>query len=182
MTESMGYISRDSSMPVKSVFLTGKLFSICGALLSVIVAVGVVTPAAAQTKRHPHGRLQNDLLTKMQDVMMLAETKTKANAKRANVARNASGTYEAFTLDVPTEGDENNLREAIFVEDKRQRKIYELKGFDFPRPFADLAWSNNNTLIFDQWMQPHSGVHYGVDVSRNKLIAAATFSERGRKR
>lgn len=152
------------------------------ALLSVMVAIGVVTSTAMQTKRHSHGRLQNDLLTEMQDVVRLAETKTKANAKHANVARNASGTYEAFTLDVPIDGDENNLRETIFVEDKRQGKIYELKGYEFPRPFANLAWSNNNTLVFDQWMQPHSGVHYGVDVSRNKLIAASTFSGRGRKR
>lgn len=145
------------------------------ALLSFLVANCVVTSAAAQTKRHLHGRLQNDLLAEMQDAVKLAETKTKANAKRSNVARNASGTYEAFTLDVPIDGDENDVRETIFVEDKRQGKIYEVRGFDFPRPFADLAWTNETTLVFDQWMQPRSAAHYAIDVRQRKLISAASF-------
>lgn len=145
------------------------------ALLLVLVAIGIAASAAAQTKRHPrHGHL-SDMLSEMQDSVTLVEAQPKTKAKRANIARNASGTYEAFTLDVPIDGDENNVRETIFVEDKRQGKIYEVRGFDFPRPFADLAWTNETTLIFDQRMQPRYAVHYAINVRQGKLVAAGSF-------
>jgi hypothetical protein len=54
-----------------------------------------------------------------------------------------------------------------------------VRGFDFPRPFTDLAWRGNRTLVFDQWMQPHYAVHYELGLGRGKLIAAAPFWERG---
>ena len=142
----------------------------------------VVTETHAQVKQHAaHGRLVNDFLSEMQDSVTLVETKLKPDAKRGNVTRNAARTYEAFTLDVPIEGAEDNTREVIFIEDTKGKKIYEVKGFDFPRPFTDLAWSGNTTLVFDQWMQPQSGTHYGIDVRSRRLIAAASIPERGRK-
>ncbi|MBA2733307.1 MAG: hypothetical protein H0U54_10500, partial [Acidobacteria bacterium] len=106
-------------------------------LLMFFVLLGAVVSTEAQSARHPrHRRLQNDLLAEMKDTVELVEAQPSATAKRANVARNRSGTYEAFTLDVPIDGDENNVRETIFIQDKRQGKIYEVRGFDFPRPFA----------------------------------------------
>ncbi|HEX8144121.1 MAG TPA: hypothetical protein VF553_16085 [Pyrinomonadaceae bacterium] len=105
--------------------------------------------------------------------------RSKPKAGRAQVARNADGTYEAFVLQLPIDNDENNLRDTIFIEDRRSGKIYEVRGFDFPRPFTDLAWRGNRTLVFDQWMQPHYAVHYELGLGRGKLIAAAPFWERG---
>ncbi len=146
-------------------------------LLTLFVFLGVVAASVeAQTARHLHGkRLQNDMLAEMQEAVKLVEAQPSAKAKRTHIARNANRTYEAFTLDVPIDGDADNLRESIFVEDKRQGKIYEVRGFDFPRPFADLAWSGNDTLVFDQWMQPRTGVHYAINVRQGKIIAAASF-------
>jgi hypothetical protein len=149
-------------------------------LLTLLVFAGAAVSAEAQSARHPHPkRMTNNLLAEMQDAVKLVEAQPSAKAQRANVARNRSGTYEAFTLDVPIDGDENNVRETIFIQDRRRGKIYEVRGYEFPRPFADLAWTNETTLIFDQWMQPHYAVHYAIDVRRRKLVAAASFWERG---
>lgn len=147
-------------------------------LLTLVAFTGAAASANAQARRHHHGRLQNDLLAEMQKSVTLAKAQPKAKARRANIARNASRTYEAFTLEVPIDGAADNVRDVIFVEDKRQGKIYEVRGFDFPRPFADLAWKDNDTLVFDQWMQPRYAVHYAIDVMQRKLIAAASFGER----
>lgn len=144
--------------------------------LTLIFSISPTSMNSAQTARHLHGkRLQNDMLAEMQEGVKLVETQTDAKAKRAHLTRNASHTYEAFTLDVPIDGDADNTRETIFVEDKRAGKIYEVRGFDFPRPFAALAWSGNDTLVFDQWMQPRTGVHYAINVRQGKLTAAASF-------
>lgn len=63
------------------------------------------------------------------------------------------------------------------IEDKRQGKIYEVRGFDLPRTFVDLAWSDNDTLVFDQRMQPHHAVHYAISVRQKKLVVAAPFND-----
>jgi hypothetical protein len=135
--------------------------------------------ALAQTGKHPRhrGRLQNGLLAEMRDAVTLVEAKPDAKAKRSNVARNRAGSYIAFTLEVPIEGGEGSTREVIFIEHQRLGKIYEVRGFDFPRPFADLAWRDNHTLVFDQWMQPHYAVHYALNMQHKKLVAAAPFRD-----
>jgi hypothetical protein len=145
-------------------------------LLTIFALLGAVASTEAQTALHRHGkRLPNDMLAEMQEAVKLVEAQPDAKSKRTHIARNASHTYEAFTLEVPIDSDANNVRETIFVEDKREGKLYEVRGFDFPRPFADLIWSGNDTLVFDQWMQPRKGVHYAVNVRQGKLTAAASF-------
>ncbi len=139
---------------------------------------GLNASAVAQTGKHPrHGRLEDGLLAEMRDAVTLIEAQPDAKAKRSNVVRNRKGNYIAFTLDIPIEGAADNTREVIFIENKRQGKIYEVRGFDFPRPFANLAWRDNNTLVFDQWMQPHHSVHYALDMQQQRLIAAAPFRD-----
>lgn len=151
------------------------------ALLTSLALIGIAASATAQVKRHPrHGRLAN-MLPEMQDSVTLVEVQPQAKARRASVARNARRTYEAYLLEVPLNNESNNLHEVIFIEDKRSGKIYEVRGFDFPRPFTDLVWRGDNTLVFDQWMQPHYAVHYEINVAQGKLVVAATFWERGYK-
>lgn len=151
-------------------------------VIALLVTVGgLLANAPAQTLKHPaHGRLQNDLLAEMRDALTLVEAQPdapEAKAKRSNVARNRTGSYTAFTLEVPIDNDANNTREVIFIEDKGQGKIYEVRGFDFSRPFANLAWSDKDTLVFDQWMQPHHGVHYAFNMRQKKLVAAAPYRD-----
>lgn len=143
-----------------------------------VAALLLVSSASAQVKRHPRHERLGDMLSEMRDTVTLVEAQPQTKAQRSNVTRNASRTYEAFTLDIPINDDENNLRTVIFIEDKRKGKIYEVRGFDFPRPFTNLAWKNNSTLVFDQWMQPRYAVHYEINAARGKLVAAGSFWER----
>jgi len=164
---------------LQSISLTGMLYILVGLLILLAIG-GAVSSASAQSRRHPrHGGLPGSLLSEMQASVTLVEVQPDLKLKRAQVARNASRTYEAFVLTVPIDGDENNLREVIFIEDKRKGKTYEVRGFDFPRPFTDLAWRGSHTLVFDQWMQPHYAVHYEINLRRSSLTAAAPFWERG---
>ncbi len=152
-------------------------------IAALIIFGGLYVSVPAQTGKHPrHGRLQNGLLAEMREAVTLIEAQPDAKAKRSNVARNRTRSYTAFTLEVPINGDANNTREVIFIEDRRQEKIYEVRGFDFPRPFTDLAWSDKDTLVFDQWTQPNYAVHYALNVRQKKLVAAAPFREGGSER
>lgn len=172
----MNHIHATENMPTS----LARMCAFFLALLAFLVVIGALVSADAQGARHLHRRSsQNNLLAEMQDDVKLIETQLEPKAKRSNVARNRAGNYIAFTLEFQLGGDEENTREVIFIEDKRLGKIYEVSGFDFPRPFADLAWKDNNTLVFDQWMQPHYLVHYALNIQQRKLVAAESFWERG---
>lgn len=171
---------RHTGTPVRYLAPLGHTLMVSVVLLAMMVAAGTYAPASIQRGGHPrHPRPAADLMPEMRDAVALVEATPGTKAKRANISRNARGTYEAFTLEVPIDGDENNVREVIFIEDRRRGKIYEVRGYDFPRPFTDFAWRGNDTLIFDQWMQPHYAVHYEIDVRRGKLVAATSFWEPG---
>lgn len=171
---------RYTGTPVRYLAPFGHTLIVFGVLLAILASAGTYAPASLQRASHPrHPRPAADLMTEMRDGVALVDARAGAKAKRANVSRNARGSYEAFTQEVPIDGDENNVREVIFIEDKRKGKTYEVRGFDFPRPFTDFAWRGNDTLIFDQWMQPHYAVHYEINVRRGKLVAATSFWEQG---
>ncbi len=146
--------------------------------LVVLVLIGGFFSVNAQTEAHAdHAGIDKELLAEMSGAVKLVKAQPGANVKRFNIAPNMSGTFEAFTLEIPIEGSDGSLRETIFVQDTRGRKIYEVQGFDFPRPFSALAWTSDRVLVFDQMMQPAHGAHYGIDVQAKRLIAARVFSD-----
>jgi len=81
---------------------------------------------------------------------------------------NRHRTYDAFTVSVTR----------LFVAGRRTGKVFEVRGLPLEwRPFSDLLWTDNQTLHFDRWSQPHYGIHYSVNVKRKKLISAVPFSD-----
>jgi hypothetical protein len=92
-----------------------------------------------------------------------------AGVKKENRIKSRNRRYEAFTV------ADNRL----LVSDRTTGKVFEIRGLPMEwRPFSDLAWVNNQTLIFDRWSQPHYGVHYVIDVKRKELIKAIPFPDK----
>jgi len=99
----------------------------------------------------------------------MSEVSLDANTKKENLITNRTRTYEAFTVD----------RTRLFVAERRTGNVFEIKGLPLEwRPFSDLTWANDHTLMFDRWSQPHYGVHYSVDVKEKRLIAAVPFPDK----
>jgi hypothetical protein len=98
----------------------------------------------------------------------MAETALESGAKKQNLITSRNRRYEAFTV--------SDTR--LLVTDRRTGKVFEIRGLPMEwRPFSDLAWMDNQTLIFDRWSQPHYGVHYQINVKQMKLIKAAPFPD-----
>lgn len=89
-------------------------------------------------------------------------------AKRENLVISRNKKFEAFTV----EGTR------LFVLERRTRKLLQITGLPLEwRPFSDLTWADNQTLMFDRWSQPHYGVHYKVNVISRKLLVVAPFGD-----
>jgi hypothetical protein len=92
--------------------------------------------------------------------------------QRESMIENASGTWQAFII--PNEQGHQRL----YVEDLTNHIIYEIQGIPLPwRNFTDLVWVSDDILVFDQWSQPHHGVHYAVNIREQVLLIAAPFSD-----
>jgi hypothetical protein len=68
----------------------------------------------------------------------------------------------------------------VLVQAVGQQEPRELRGPTFTelRPFSGLVWLPSDILVFDQWTQPHYGIHYAVDVGNGRLLRAAPFPDR----
>jgi hypothetical protein len=124
-------------------------------------------------KAHRHSKLadvQKELASDVEIVGIVFEIAPK----KEQVVRSADRKFEAFTVN--DEGDSTGYR--IFFVEKATGIIYEVRGLPLPhRPFSDLVWNNNRTLVFDRWSQPHYGIHYAVDVITRKLVTASAFPD-----
>jgi hypothetical protein len=125
--------------------------------------------AAAQVpKIHRHAGRLDSMTAEINEEFSIAEAKIEKNAEIENRVRNRAGTFEAFTVD----------GSRIFFKNLKTGKIFEIKGLPLEwRDFSDLVWSNNQTLMFDRWVQPHYATHYAVDVVRKRLLDAAPFPD-----
>jgi hypothetical protein len=63
-------------------------------------------------------------------------------------------------------------QDVLMVRDERSGEILVVSGLPFARPIDDVAWDGADRLVFDQWPQPHHGVHYEMDVRIRRLSAA----------
>lgn len=97
------------------------------------------------------------------------ETSLEAGTKKENLITNRGGRYAAFIV--------SGTR--LFVAERGSGKVFEIRGLPLGwRPFSDLMWADDQTLMFDRWSQPRHGVHYAVDVKSRRLIVAAPFPDR----
>jgi hypothetical protein len=67
----------------------------------------------------------------------------------------------------------------VLVQSIHQGEVHELQGplFSDLRPFSRLVWHSSDILLFDQWAQPHYGIHYTVDVRNRRLLQAAPITD-----
>ena len=108
------------------------------------------------------------MLREIEPDFSFAEATLEKAARRENAVKNKNRTFEAFIVD----------KTRIFVKDLKSGKIFEIKGLPSESRFlADLVWVNNQTLMFDRWVQPHYGNHYAVNVVKRKLVEAVPFPD-----
>ena len=99
----------------------------------------------------------------------MAAISLEAGTKKENLVSNRSRKYDAFT-------DSGNR---LFVAERRTGQILEVRGLPLEwRPFSNLIWANDHTLMFDRWSQPHYGVHYALNVRSRRLVAAVPFPDK----
>ena len=130
-----------------------------------VVSLGLYSHASAQAPAHRHKGIGKSAPVDIPEFSMV-ETSLEAGVKKENLIKSRDRKYDAFTV--------SDTR--LLVSDRTSGKLFEVRGLPMEwRPFSDLAWVNNQTLVFDRWSQPHYGVHYEIDVRRKKLIRAVPF-------
>lgn len=139
-------------------------------VLVVATLLGQSTTAVAQTSparlpkghRHPNLALENEAIPEFSIVA------TDMAAPRDNQRTSPHRHYQAFTV----------ADTQLYVLDRNSGRVRELRGVPFSwRPFSNLTWANDHTLMFDRWSSPHYAVHYEVDMSNRKLVSARTFHD-----
>ena len=135
---------------------------------ALLICVSSQTPRASLFKSHRHIGMDNGHSVDIPEFSMV-ETSLERNIKRANVVTSQNRKRYAFTVD--------DTR--LFVSDRTTQKVLEISGLPLEwRPFSNLTWASNDTLMFDRWSQPHYGVHYEVNVRSRKLLIAAPFPDK----
>jgi hypothetical protein len=152
-------------------------FSLLALLTAGVCLLSAYSPLSAQVRRGPHRhvKLSGSVLEEASAELTIVEVSPDASLEKENLVVNRRKTYTAYTAYHP--GEQPAYR--IYFEEKRTGKVYEIRGLPLAhRPFSDLVWTDNRTLVFDRWSQPHYGVHYAVDVRKKKLIVAAAFPDK----
>ncbi len=133
------------------------------------------TPESTPTLQDPHGHsvaVSNHALgAQNADRFRQIETTLPTDISSDNLATNPAETLQAVAVCDP------NCR--VLVEDLATSVTFELEAPSFwlTRPFSALVWVSDSILVFDQWSQPHYGVHYAVDLANQRLILASPFTD-----
>jgi len=147
--------------------------------------------AEAQVKRAKNGKMKQtkpankimdnkiryesdaNLLKEMQAQITVVESKKDwVRFNRQSPIVNKSGTRSAYIAQFAIDANEENLIDVIIINDSATDKFYEIRVFDFPRPFDELKWIGDDTLEFEQWVNPHNGGRYRVNLKTGKVVAA----------
>jgi hypothetical protein len=141
-----------------------------GAALLLIIQIYPLSQRLKQGsgKAHDHVMLFESVLENVVSDFSMVETSLPAGSKKESVVTNDKRTYDAFLVDGTR----------LYVTDQQTKQIFEIQGLPLEwRPYSDLFWKNDHTLVFDRWSQPHYGVHYAVDVKSRKLVIANPFPD-----
>ena len=145
----------------------GILLGLVGLLGLQIIIVAQSKPSLPKVHRH-YGVNRSAAGTDIPEFSM-GEVSLEANTKKESLVSNRTRTYNAFTVD----------QTRLFVIERSTGKVFEIRGLPLEwRPFSDLTWANDHTLMFDRWSQPHYGVHYSVDIKEKRLTAAVPFPDK----
>ena len=133
-------------------------------------SIVVAQPSRPQLpKSHRHIGVDRSAIGDAIPEFAMTEAILEATSKKENLIRNRSRRYDAFTV--------SGTR--LFVTERKSGKIFEIRGLPLEwRPFSELVWADDHTLMFDRWSQPHYGVHYAVDIAGKRLVAAVPFPDK----
>jgi len=114
-----------------------------------------------------------DLLKEMQAQISVVESKKDwKQFNRQSPTVNKSGSRSAYIAQFAIEENNEALIDVIVVYEKSSDKFYDIRGFDFPRPFDELKWTSDDVLQFEQWVNPHNGGRYAVNLKTGKVVSA----------
>ena len=145
-----------------------------GLLCGLVVLLGLHSIVAQSSrpqlpKSHRHIGVDRSATGEAIPEFGITETTLDPGLKKDNLVRTRSRKYEAFTV--------SGTR--LFVTERKSGKIFEIRGLPLEwRPFSNLIWADDRTLMFDRWSQPHYGVHYAVDIEGRRLVAAVPFPDK----
>lgn len=145
---------------------------------------GIIVEAQVKKAKNKSTEMTSDEITYEPDAELLAETRKKvsvavskkdwAQFNRQSPATNPKATRSAYVAQFKIKDDAENLMDVIVVYEKSSDKFFEIRGFDdFPwRPFSEIRWINNDILQFEQWVNPHNGGRYRVNLNTGKVVSA----------
>lgn len=158
-------VSRLSKMSIQ---VHRRMILVAGCMLLVGFYNHAPSQSSQTSQAHRHIRIGKSAGMDIPEFSMV-ETSLEAGTEKENLIKSRNRKYDAFTV--------SGTR--LLVSDRTTGKVFEIRGLPMEwRPFSDLAWANNQTLIFDRWSQPHYGVHYEVNVKLKKLIRAVPFPDK----
>lgn len=121
-----------------------------------------------------------NLLRQMQSLVKIVESKQAwTRFDRQLPIVNKARSRSAYIAEFAGAADGDGAVEVIVVHEKSSGRFYEVRGFElFSRPFDRLMWRNDDELQFDQWITPHNGGRYVVNLRTGKVVLARYISER----
>ena len=120
-------------------------------------------------KYEPDGGLLKEMWSR---ISVVESKKDWKQFKRQRPTLNKSGSRSAYIAQFAIEPGGEALIDVIVVYEKSSGKFYELRGFDFPRPFVELKWTSDDVLQFEQWVNPTNGGRYAINVKRGEIVSA----------
>ena len=92
---------------------------------------------------------------------------------------NQTNSFRAAIACITLPGTPAQCQDRIFVETRKTGKVVELKSECFLpwRPISNLRWNTDSILAFDQWVNPHFGHHYAVNMVNGKLIEVSSLKD-----
>ena len=145
-------------------------------LLSIIASPPVTSSLPLDPHQHVVDVNQGgfDVGINASDFHVVTATVPANFTQKENIVSNGNNTRRAFMA-----CDQNNCQDELFIDDFLIGCTYHLQSAQFMpwRPFSDIVWVTDDIVVFDQWSQPHYGIHYMVDMRSKKLLLAAPFPD-----
>jgi hypothetical protein len=112
-----------------------------------------------------------DLTPTLAEHLEIVSVPSMPSSGQEDTAINPNRTFQAYTF-----CDEQSCK--LIIEELGDDQFYELRGpFLTWRPFSGLTWLNNDILAFDQWSNPHYGIHYQINFLERRLVSATGITD-----
>jgi hypothetical protein len=114
--------------------------------------------------------LDEDFATQIAEQLEFVQVASLPLSEQQDVVVNPEQDTRAFIV--------SDGQDRLFIEELETNQLYELQGPLLSwRPISGLTWLNNDVLAFDQWSNPHHGVHYEINIRERKLILVSIITD-----